>query len=332
MKYRESEYTFASTLVRSNETHLLRKRDFERVLEAKDRSGILNILKEFGYSEGKNGEVDFSELLNEEEKKLYKMIFSAIPYEEVLNFNLLFKDYHNIKVLVKGEALGFDNDHLLMDFGLIPKEKIKSYIRERNFIFLEPIMKEGTILALESYGKDRDPQMIDVILDKACYLHIMEKVLETENPFIIEYLKLSIDLINVSSFLRLREIQKDKNFFKKVFIEGGNIEISVFLSGYEDEISSFSDKLYSHNLKDFVLNSWAELERGKGYFFMEKAIHEMKIQYLRAAKYITIGVEPILAYMVAKEGEIQNLRMVLESKTQGVDSQVILERLRETYV
>lgn len=53
--------------------------------------------------------------------------------------------------------------------------------------------------------------------------------------------------------------------------------------------------------------------------------------YLKKAKLISFGPEPIIAYIFAKENEIKAVRIILTGKKNGVDPDIIKERLRERY-
>lgn len=59
-------------------------------------------------------------------------------------------------------------------------------------------MKDAVNQAVELFGKGRDPQEIDIILDKACYSQMLKEAEKTENQFLIGYVKLLIDILNVT--------------------------------------------------------------------------------------------------------------------------------------
>ena len=53
---------------------------------------------------------------------------------------------------------------------------------------------------------------------------------------------------------------------------------------------------------------------------------------MKNSKYIPLGIEPIFAYMFAREIEVKNLRLILTGKVNNVDKKIINERLRDCYV
>ena len=53
---------------------------------------------------------------------------------------------------------------------------------------------------------------------------------------------------------------------------------------------------------------------------------------MREAKFIPFGVEPLLAYIYAKETEIKVVRIIMVGKLNNISGEVIRERLRDIYV
>ena len=100
-------------------------------------------------------------------------VFSAIPDQEELEMFRYPKDYHNVKAVLKAEFLGTDPEKYLTKGGSFSPEAMVSMIRERNFVFMSSVMKEAVNRAAEVFGKGRDPQEIDIILDKACYSQML---------------------------------------------------------------------------------------------------------------------------------------------------------------
>ena len=49
------------------------------------------------------------------------------------------------------------------------------------------------------------------------------------------------------------------------------------------------------------------------------------------SKYIVFGPEPLFTYLVAKEREINAIRMIMVSKINNISPDKVKERLRDTY-
>lgn len=333
-KRKEDSYAFPCAVIKSEERTLLSEADLDRVLDASKMTEAMNVLAEFGYGDGKElaNPRDFERVLREELDRVYNLIFSVIPDPAEMELFLLPNDYHNAKVLLKSEFLGIDPDPYLVDTGVIPAEKLTQMVRERNYVFLSTEMKEALLEAADIFSKGRDPQEIDIILDRACYKDMQNRAALTENDFIIGYVRLLTDILNVNTFIRLREAGKQWEFFKKVFLPGGDIEERVFTASYEESYQQLADKLAPFGFREIFAQGAAAVQNTGKYTLLEKLCDDMRMKYVKDARYVSFGIEPAVGFLVAKEGEIKNLRMILTGKVAGTSNQVTKERLRETYV
>ena len=331
---KSDEYQFPCAVIRGNERTLLGRNDLLKIIEAKQMSHAMGVLAEFGYGNGREmaSPRDFEGVLREEQKRVSDLVFSILPDRAELELLCLPADYHNLKVLLKAEALGQDAGTLLVDGGSLPKEKLMQMVQERNFVFLSDTMKHAVQDAIDLFARGRDPQEIDITLDKACYKEMKERADAVEEPFLTGYVQLSIDILNVCTFIRLRQMGKNWMFFQKVFLEGGTIDEKVFTAGYEEAYQQFADKMAPYGFRDVVAAGGGLVKDTGKYTLLEKLCDDLRTGYIRDAKYITTGLAPIAAFYIAKEGEIKNLRMVLTGKAAGLSEDIMKERLRETYV
>lgn len=333
-KYREDSYIFCASLIRASENGFLPEVDLVKAAEAKDFDEAMAVIAGYGYGDGKalDNPRSFVKILNEEETKAYEMVFSALPERNELDLLKMPKDYHNAKAILKAEFLKTDPESYLVDGGLLRKEALIEMIKDRNYAFLSAEMTEGIAEAIDIFGKGRDPQEVDIILDKACYKEMYARAEAFGNDFLLEYVKLSIDILNVTTFVRLKQMKKPWDFFQKVFLEGGNIKDNIFVAGYEEPYQQLADRFTPYGFRE-IIEKGAVAARDTGlYSLMEKLCDNKRIEYVKDAKFVTFGIEPAIAYIVAKESEIKNLRMILNGKIARTPNEVILERLRETYV
>lgn len=333
-KAKADSYIFCSALMRAGEKTLLPEADLLKAAEAKDFQSAMAVIAEYGYGDGKPlaNPRDFIKVLAAEEERVYNFVYSALPDREELAMLRFPKDYHNAKAILKAEFLGLNPENYLTFGGKVDPEAMVKMIKERNLVFLSTSMKEAVNRAIEVFGKGQDPQEIDIILDKACYQDMLMAAEELDNQFITDYVKMQIDILNITAFVRLREIGKQVDFFKKVFLEGGNVALGLFTAGYDESYKQLAEKMNPYGYSPvFEKGAVAVKDTGK-YYEMEKICDDLRMKYIKDAKYIPFGIEPCAAFLLAKETELKNLRVILTGKIAGTDKQVIIERLRETYV
>jgi V/A-type H+-transporting ATPase subunit C len=292
------------------ETDLLTREEILKLTELRTVQDIMNVLALHGYGDGTELENprEFEGILSANLEATYKEVYSVISDESELNFLKYPNDYHNLKVLLKAEFLGTDGSGLLMDSGSIPKEEMAEMVRKREFLGMTVEMRGAVEDAIEQFARSQDPQEIDIRLDRACYKDMYQAAEESGNDFLKGYVRMLIDTLNVNAFVRLKEVGKPAAFFKRVFLEGGDLDES----GVEREASNVLTKV--------------------GPKGVEKYLEDQRMDYVKDALYVPFGIEPIVGYLRAKEAEVKDLRMILTGKVSGMDGEAIKERLRETYV
>ncbi len=305
-----SDYIFPCVVIRSKEVDLLSREELLRLLDLKSVQDIMNVLADHGYGDGKELENprDFEKVLSDNMKKTYDTVYSTIPDEKELSFFKYPNDYHNLKVLLKAEFLKTDASHLLIDSGTIPADKLQDMLRRRDFSLMTVEMRQAVDEAIELFAKSRDPQEIDLRLDKACYKDMLSDAEESGNQFLQEYVKKLIDSLNIDAFARLKEVVKPRAFFKRVFLDGGNLD--------ENAVEQRAAAI----VNEVTLSG------------VEKYLDAQRMEFVKDALYVPFGIEPVVGYLEAKEAEVMNLRMILTGKISGMDDTLIRERLRETYV
>jgi len=332
-RYKNEDYSFVCGYIASRDKYLLTQERIDRMLESKTADDALRILLEMNYGEEIESisPIEFEAILSGELEKAYSFVLPFVPDRSYFEMFLYPGDYHNIKTLLKAESLGIEADELLMETGTIPAADLKDLVRERNYDDMRDIMADGMKDALEEYSLSHDPQCIDLILDKACYKDMSLLVSGLNSDFIKEYMALRIDLINLTTFIRIREMGKPPGFYSKGFVEGGNIPEQVFEDGFEEHVEQFAERLDNYGLHDVLIKSAKMIRETGRITVLEKLCDNYLMEYLKQAKYITYGIEPLIAYIAARENEIKTVRIIMAGKLAGISPDLLRERVREPY-
>lgn len=325
----------AVSRLRALETKLLDKSKIDRLIDSSSAKEALKLLQETQYgshmSNIKKPE-DYEILLSEELKRLYALMYEVSPEKSIVDIMSIRYDYHNIKVLIKGKLLGKDLSYLLIPAGTVNADSLKRCSDESNYRDLNQFMRSTFEKSLKLFEESEDPQKIDIIADKFMYEDMYSKGKETGEKSIIDYIKTNIDLTNLKAFLRIKKQNKDRNFFNEVFIENGKLDKDVFLNNFNDSIESFINKV-SYTDYYSVLKSGIEDYLNTGDFnLFEKLVDNYTMTYVKNAKYVSFGAEPLIAYIYAKETEIKVIRIIMVGKLNSIAPDTIRERLRDVYV
>lgn len=333
-KIKDTDYLFSTARVRSVEKNMITRERAEKMIDAKTIEDALKVLDDINYGYG-NEAVNansYENLLSDEHKKTYDFITSIAPELDYFNMFLFPYDYHNLKVIMKAEYLGIDASDTLVDTGSIDIKNLKYSVKERDFSELTDNMEKALKEIIETFPKTNDPQLIDIILDKYCYDEMLRSAEQTNSKFIIDYVKMQIDAINIKTYVRLKKMNKSWDFFTKVYLHGGNITEQVFIKSYDEVFEKFAEQLSAYGFKEVFLEGTEALAETGKFTTLEKLLDNKVIEYIKSAKYISFGIEPLAGYLIAKDNEIKIARIILAGKLAGISPELIRERLRETYV
>ncbi len=319
----DTRYAYITGRVRALEVRLLDKLKMERMVAATSVKASFSELEETDYGSYVSQLKDinnFEELLHDELRRLYFFIDKWSLNRELTDLFRMRYDFHNLKVFLKNkfkekplplEKLPFVN------LGTVDPKEI-----EKAEELLETQKK-----TTEAFEKSKNPQDIDIILDKEYYKLCLGKARESEDKFVINLFRREIDLINIKTFFRCRALKRDKVFFSKVFLEGGCLTKKLFLEFYEKEENAFLRKLSFTPYAKVIMGY--EKEGLKG---LELSCDNFLLEYIKKTKLVTAGLEVLIAYLIAKENEIKLLRSVLTGKISEIPAQMIRERMRETFI
>lgn len=334
LKIRENDYAYASGLIRAKEPKLLTGSQYTRMLDAASAEEAYKVLTDAGYGLGGSvpGVFAFEQLLADEMKKCFRLLSEIAPSAEVIKVFQRRYDYFNIKVLLKAELSGQQIPPILADTGTIGADSMKRMILERDYSGLTPLMADAVAQVYDVFSRMQDPQTVDLILDKASYQEFSTGIRDIDSTFLRELADYIIDTTNIRMFIRARSLGKSWDLIGKLLLDGGTIAKEVYY-GYSDKpADSFADDIRSSRYGDAVQKGLEMVKSGKNSSGLEKALDDLLMSYIRRARLVTIGVEPLIAYLFAKETEIRNVRMIMTGKINNLPSDMIRERLRESYV
>ena len=236
-------------------------------------------------------------------------------------------EYHNLKVLVKEHILKekFDSMYCMLDGNEI--ETFRE-LALKNDEGLSKDFKE----CLDFFEVSKDPQDIDIFIDKKYFEKVLSLAEEFKLDMISEYFKAMIDFINLRTFIRCRKQNQVKETLEKVLIKGGDIETDKILEMFYEDIEVLPIKLKSYKIGRVLSKIIEEYKNTNSLNSFEKSMDEYLVEIVRKTKSIHYGAEVIFSFLFAKELEIKNLRLILVGKVNGLSADFIKERLREVYV
>ena len=333
IRYNEIEYVYISAKVRSLENSLIGRATLEKMLSAKDADDAFSILRDAGAdvrSDRRYNATEREEILLALQKQALEELGAGLPDADLLKIFEYPYDCANIKSAIKCEIRGIDCAPLLFDIGSVSPEVAVDAVKRRDFSVFPKNMAKAAAEAIDEINRTGNPQTIDFILDRACFADIDDIAKATDADFVLKYCQERADLKNF--MIALRVLRMDCGVYGEKLVDaalvpGGSIDASDFSAAY---------KRGEDNLFALVSDRYGEVGRkisvGCALELAEKVCDDCLMDILSCAKMKTYGIEIPFAYIAAIENEIQNIRMITAGKDAGTDSDLVRERLRESYV
>lgn len=328
------KFTQAVSRIWVLEKRLLDRTKIERMIEAVSADEVLRILNETEYSNVlvniKRPE-DYEEMLSLELNRVYDLVYELSPIKELVKVFSLKYDYHNIKVLLKERVLQKDLSSMLINLGDLDLKEIKNKINGDSYKTLSGNLGKGIKEALEVFNQTKDPQKIDIIIDKYMFKELLEINKSLNYKFIDNLVRAVIDSTNIRTLLRIKKQNKKREFAEEVIYEGGAIEKNKLIALMNETPENIMNKLKTTIYSDLIMEGFEGYIKTNSASLLEKLSDNYIMELMKKSKLVTFGPEKILSYIYAKETEIKIVRIIMVAKLNNIAEEVIRERLRDIY-
>ena len=307
------------------------EKELSRIVESSDLSGfrdILNALKDYNLSGESTYEVQQSldenliqtiEMMKKEGSKKMKEFFDT--YIEKLDIYLIKNSIKNklddkkIDEKIIHKATLPKTKTLLQNILDSEKQKIPELLKEYGF--------EKNVIDLIS-EENIDFLMLDIAIDK----YIINKFRQVKVPYKCEkakqvFIGTLVDVITIKYILRAKQLEYNAETCKKLYLGEGQLIASwKFKEITEVEsVSHVISSLEGLSYYDALKNAIEDYNKERSVQVLENALdsHLLKImEEISTQNYVTIG--PTFRFIVSKEFEIENLKIIAKGVSEGLSS------------
>ncbi|HPO06040.1 MAG TPA: V-type ATPase subunit, partial [Candidatus Gracilibacteria bacterium] len=267
-----------------------------------------------------------SEVLNKSLLNTKAYLKKILPHDFVLRGLWAWYDYHNVKMAIKAHLLHKswpEMTEYLSPFGEISWALLQENVMEK--IRLPHHFEFDKDRALKLFEQENDQQVIDFIFDQELYKYLGRWSQKLHSPFLQTWLKHSIDFKNAQLYIRLlkREIPDLAN---DIFLLNGFIEVDLWKKPWAEVI----DNLLARGEKN--LAQWLEdLYTHQDYQLFFVRTDNFLMDYLRQARFIPDGPEPIFAYWWGRKTASEVIRTIFIAKKNHLKAEEIRPYLKKLY-
>ena len=317
------DYTYAVARIRCRESKLLGDSDLKQLLASKDADTVLRLLRDKGWGDGTDASSDA--VLKAEEEKLWAFIDEIVPDRNNFAFLLAPNDFHNLKAAVKAITRDIPAEDYFIRNSLFDADELYAALRKREYEALPEYLRDTAKIAMMTLLETSDGQLCDIIIDKACMEHVYTLGKAADNEIIRLYCELFVASADIKLAVRCAKTNKKHDFILRSMAPCDTLDIKRLASaaslGYDDIISYLGDTDYRAAV-DHISTSMSAFEK-----WCDDNITEA----MKSQKWEPFTIGPVVAYIIARENEIKAVRMILSAKINGLDEEIINERLRMMY-
>ena len=235
-QYRDTNYAAVSAALHAREAHLLTQALSERMLEAPTAEESCKILIECGYPPLEHCTLEEVEkLLALSRAELYREVAVLAPDKRIVELFQLKYDYHNAKLALKAKLTGEDVSRLVIDCG---RYDASALLRgERGMLS----SRMGRAMAqAEKEAEGGDIRRAELTLDRACFEEMSELAGATGNDFLIGYVALQIDAINLRTLVRAQRMGASDELLSAALLPGGHIPAEQLKTARGDRLAELT--------------------------------------------------------------------------------------------
>ena len=332
----ETSFSQVNTAISVQEASFLTPQQYDQLLQADNPASRSALLQGTVYAMDAEAIKD----LNTIEKVLMKHLYSVYnwafeisPSKELVEIFTLRYTYHNLKVFLKGRATGQSLEHLLMPVGTYSLEVLEHLVMAFSAEYCPDFMLDEVLATWQEYQDYQDVRVLEIGMDMAYFQHLKRLTQELEDESLLQLVNLTIDFYNAITVKRAVGLVKPRSFMRQLLSDEGSLSATNWIAmaeqgdfltwfsqinpcGYDLELRSYEEKMRNQTLTTVELEYLADL---------------LQVKLLAAGQFETDGTLPLARYLLGKELEVKNLRLILTGMDNQLPVELIRERMRPIY-
>lgn len=325
----EIEFGPLNIEIRARETQLLDDHFYQQLVEAPDIAAALKHLQGTPYDFLVSDDPIEPQLMTYLQK-IYQSTLALAPNKKVVEFAGLKYTYHNLKVLFKQRHAHKDLSHLLIPIGHFSPEVLREAVITGASATL-PEAYLNRIVEVRNYLENyHNIHSIDVLLDYYYLEHMMELADALGDALVIDVTKEYIDLHAIIIAIRLLRLGKPVSNLAGMVPDEGFLSNQQIIDWAKDGEEGLTQAVMNSHYRN-VISKHLDGHQQIDAVSLEKVLDNRRMELLQEAKFEAFGPRPLLAYLLAKETEIKNLRVILNGMANDLPAKLIRKNLRDNY-
>ena len=322
------EYAYPAAMVRVLELGMIPRSTFVDMSNAASFAEAAELLAGTDYAvDARADSAQIEQMLRQRRTETRQLFVDLMPDEEIVNFMRAREDFSNMRLAIRrvvtGRPLGLDYSNE----GNVPAEEFEEIFEQEDYSRFPDYLQNAVEAAVLGYYEQKDVRQIDYEIDRVEAAWRVKQAVEHQLTFVESLVRVRIDLANIRTMFRLQMAERfEETIF---FLPGGFVDVDKFVHGLEAGYETVSQLFYATPYFELMEASVPYLRKEQSFLKLEKECEDFVKDFLKTARDIAAGPQPVIAYFLKKEAEIRTMRMVLTGKKNGLSSKLIGDRLGE---
>ncbi|MCE5191037.1 MAG: V-type ATPase subunit, partial [Actinomycetia bacterium] len=231
-------------------------------------------------------------------------------------------DYANLRATLKGRSLGVPLERMLVNLGTVPAEEFTGPLEQ-----LPRFLSQVAVSLASDEEHAVTVEEIDATVEHAEFADLIETARASKSGALKELAGLMVDAANTRTAIRARRRGRSASELAATLFPGGSFGLDTIESAYTLSVAELVDAIAAMpGLGGVDVASLADPST------LDVVLDNLIARFLRSARAMQFGPEPVIAYVMAREAEVIAVRTLLIGRLAGLDREVLRSRLRELYV
>ncbi|MGT2636267.1 V-type ATPase subunit [Streptococcus ratti] len=333
-----SQFSQINTTISVKERELITPEQFEKLLQAPDPESLVLLLQTSSYH---LSAADLEDL-NLIERQLtsglareYAWAFVESPDRDIVSLFALRYVYHNIKVFFKARATKQELKHLLIPIGSESLEALEHLISTFSSDNFPEFMVDELAMIWAEYEDYKDIRVLEIGTDLAYFKHLkrLANQIELESEVFSQAISLMIDFYNVITVQRALSQEKPQSFMMQLLSDEGSLPAKDFIGLVQTgDLISWFNQINPDSFNTAFASFEEKMRQGSiSAVDLEYLYDLVQFQLLDPAKYTAEGPLVLARYLLCREFEVKNLRLLLSAISNQLPLELVKERMRPIY-
>jgi len=326
----KEEYLFNFGELVEREKEFLNTEQFERLISSNNFDEFCKSLNDTYYNRyvdeiRKNK--DFSFVLEKENLLSMNYLEKNLTENDkkVINFILLDRDIHNIKVVVKSSIMNKDLKHLFLH-SAYTYEVLKDFYENGKMDNIEGNIKDILSFVYELKPDRNNLRFVELKLERFFFEKLFDYIKDVKSDFLLKIFRHRVDMLNIKNIYRVKIAGMNIKFKDFIYPEGF-LSFEFFEKFENENLDIFASELENSEYIRMIMEGTFLAFSEKTFTSFEKNEEKFVLESFAITREFLSTLERILYFFIRKRFETRSLNIIYTGIVNNIPKEKIKNRI-----